>query len=84
MELGQFTEWFNMSADPIGNFDMELIRERANTRFQESKASNPNFYYGPFTGMIARNAGYIFPTRLFANYSKENTEGSFSRNTVNI
>ena len=68
-----------MSNDAVGNFDMEVMADRANARFQESIAANPNFYYGPFTGMIARNAGFLFPTRMFANYSKENLSGSLSK-----
>jgi hypothetical protein len=58
---------------------MDLIAERANIRFQQTKASNPSFYYGPFTGAIARNAGFIFAGRLLANHSKENPEGLLSK-----
>jgi hypothetical protein len=31
------------------------------------------------TGLIARNAGYIFPGRLFRNHSAENPEGTLSK-----
>lgn len=79
LELNQFSEWFNMSNDAVGDFNIDVMADRANVRFQQSKATNPNFYYGPFTGMVARNAGFIFPTRMFANYSKENLLGSFSK-----
>ncbi|OBT43962.1 hypothetical protein VE00_04628 [Pseudogymnoascus sp. WSF 3629] len=82
LELNQFSEWFNMSNDAVGDFNIDVMAERANVRFQQSKATNPNFYYGPFTGMIARNAGFIFPTRMFANYSKENLSGSFTKDIV--
>ncbi|KAL5345964.1 hypothetical protein ACLOAV_008994 [Pseudogymnoascus australis] len=82
LELNQFSEWFNMSNDAVGDFNIDVMAERANVRFQQSKATNPNFYYGPFTGMIARNAGFIFPTRMFANYSKENLLGSFTKDIV--
>ncbi|OBT55576.1 hypothetical protein VE04_04091 [Pseudogymnoascus sp. 24MN13] len=82
LELNQFSEWFNMSNDAVGDFNIDVMAERANVRFQQSKATNPNFYYGPFTGMIARNAGFIFPTRMFANYSKENLSGSFTKDII--
>jgi hypothetical protein len=42
---------------------------RAASRFGESVATNPYFYYGPYTGFIARNAGYIFAGRLLGNHS---------------
>jgi len=75
MNLDLFKEWYAMSADPVGDYNMDLMAGRANIRFQQTKASNPNFYYGPFTGAIARNAGFIFAGRLLANHSKENPEG---------
>lgn len=58
---------------------MDLMAEFAKKRYEESIATNPNFYYGPFTGAIARNAGYVFAGRLFRNHSIENPEGVLSR-----
>jgi hypothetical protein len=78
LDLDKFFTWYNMSLDTVGNYDMTLLASRANTRFQESKAENPYFYYGPFTGMVARNAGYIFAGRMFANYSQGNSAGVLS------
>ena len=78
LDLDKFLKWYNMSSDIVGNYDMALLALRANMRFQESKAENPFFYYGPFTGMVARNAGYIFAGRMFANYSQENSSGVLS------
>jgi hypothetical protein len=67
-----------MSTDPIGDYNLDLMADRAQIRFKQSEATNPNFYYGPFTGMIARNAGYVFPRRLFANFSKDHPSGVLS------
>lgn len=69
--------WYNMSTD--GTFDMDIMAKRAKDRFEETIQTNPNFYYGPVTGLIARNAGYIFPGRLFRNHSHENPEGFLSK-----
>jgi hypothetical protein len=82
--LGLFAEWFNMSSDPIGDFNMDLMAERANFRFQQTKATNPNFYYGPYTGLVARNAGYVFARRLFANHSKAHLSGILSMNSLTM
>lgn len=68
--------WYNMSSN--GTFDMDLMAKRAAIRFDESIQTNPNFYYGPVTGLIARNAGYIFSARMFRNHSRENPEGILS------
>lgn len=75
--MDKFLEWYNMSPD--GTFSMDLMAERAKIRMDQSKHTNPNFYYGPFTGLLARNAGFIFPARMFANFSAENPKGVLSR-----
>ena len=76
LNMTKFEEWYNMSTD--GTFSMNLMAERAKNRMVQTKKTNPNFYYGPVTGLLARNAGYIFPGRLFRNYSEENPEGVLS------
>jgi hypothetical protein len=76
MNMTLFQEWYDMSVD--GTFSMDLMAERAAIRFEQTKASNPEFYYGPVTGFLARNAGYLFPARLFRNHSSEVPEGVLS------
>lgn len=66
------------NAIPEAGATFDDVAERASVRFDESKASNPNFYYGPLTGMIVRNAGYMFSTRLLSNHSIEHPEGILS------
>ncbi|KAL4899079.1 hypothetical protein BDW74DRAFT_184083 [Aspergillus multicolor] len=68
-----FMEWYD-SFDEDGTFSMDMMADRAAKRFQESKASNPDFFYGPVTGLFARNAGYAFNVRLLGNYSVEEGE----------
>ena len=75
--MSKFMEWYNMSTD--GTFSMDLMAKRAKIRMDQTKQSTPEFYYGPVTGLIARNAGYLFPARLFRNYSQENPEGVLSK-----
>jgi hypothetical protein len=77
--MGLFAGWYNMSSDSIGDFNMDLMAYRASLRFQQSIASNPYFYYGPYTGLVARNAGYMFAGRLFANHSQANPTGVLSK-----
>ncbi|KAF7715040.1 Chloroperoxidase domain-containing protein [Penicillium ucsense] len=80
MNMDKFMSWYNMSTD--GTFDMNLMALRAKNRFDETIKSNPNFYYGPVTGLIARNAGYIFPGRLFRNHSADNPEGVLTKSAL--
>jgi hypothetical protein len=81
LSLEKFTAWYKMSSSSTGDYNMDLMAERASIRFQESKATNPNFYFGPFTGLVARNAGYVFAGRMFANHSRENPSGVLSQCT---
>ncbi|KAJ9249975.1 hypothetical protein DTO195F2_8345 [Paecilomyces variotii] len=80
LNMDKFMEWYEMSED--GTFSTDLMAKRAKIRFDESIKTNPNFYYGPVTGTIARNAGYIFPLRLFANHSEENPTGVLTKEIV--
>lgn len=77
LNMDKFMTWYNMSSD--GTYDMSLMAERAKIRMDQSIHTNPDFYYGPVTGLIARNAGYLFAGRLFRNHSTENPEGTLSK-----
>lgn len=78
MDLSQFKALHDMfPEEEVPAFD--IFAERASIRFKETVSTDPNFYYGPFTGFIARNAGYLFPNRLFANYSADRPEGVMSK-----
>ena len=76
LSMTKFEEWYSMSTD--GTFNLNLMAELAKNRMEQTKQTNPNFYCGPVTGLLARNAGYIFPGRLLRNYSEENPEGVLS------
>ncbi|KAI0508816.1 Chloroperoxidase [Xylaria bambusicola] len=62
-------------ADDDGFITMDDLADRAVERFYESIATNPSFYYGPYTGTIARNAGYAFMGRFLSNHTKEHPLG---------
>ncbi|KAJ4318177.1 hypothetical protein N0V94_004543 [Neodidymelliopsis sp. IMI 364377] len=61
-------------ADENGVISMDLLAEQAARRWKYSVSHNPNFYYGPVTGMVSRNAGYLFLGRLLSNHTKENSD----------
>jgi hypothetical protein len=79
MNLTLFQEAFD--AVPGGDdavITMDDLGDRAASRFGESVATNPYFWYGPYTGAIARNAGYIFSGRLLSNHSAAQPDGQLS------
>ncbi|KAI0389929.1 Chloroperoxidase [Xylariaceae sp. FL0594] len=54
---------------------MDDLGQRAADRFHESIATSPTFYYGPYTGLIARNAGFVFLGRFASNHTREHPLG---------
>ncbi|KAG8158101.1 hypothetical protein KVR01_011862 [Diaporthe batatas] len=58
---------------------MEDLGNRAAERFRESIAINPHFYYGPYTGLVARNAGFAFAGRILSNHSAEFPGGQLTK-----
>lgn len=83
MNMTRFQQLYD-TVPSTESFAFDVLSDWSARRFQESVETNPNFYYGPFTGMIARNAGYFFVGRLFANHSQETTEGLLSKLTPNV
>jgi hypothetical protein len=71
---------FRQTYDAIdeNGFSFEDVADRAAVRFDESKATNPDFYYGPLTGMVVRNAAYLFASRLLSNHTAEHPTGRMS------
>ena len=74
MNMTLFRDFYDR-ADEDGVISMDLLAEQAARRWNYSVSHNPNFYYGPVTGMISRNAGYLFLGRLLSNHTKENPDG---------
>lgn len=66
-------------ADESGVISMDLLGEQAARRWDHSVSHNPDFYYGPVTGMVSRNAGYMFLGRLLSNHTTESPDGVLSR-----
>lgn len=74
MNMTLFRDIYNR-ADSNGVISMDLLAEQAARRWEDSVSTNPDFYYGPITGMVSRNAGYLFLGRLLANHTSEHPEG---------
>lgn len=72
MNMDLFMEVYESMDEPLS---MEDIGNRAAERLADSIATNPKFYYGPYTGFVVRNAGYAFAGRLLSNHSEEYPRG---------
>ena len=76
MNLALFEQAYSATESDV--ITMDAMGTRAAKRFADSIATNPMFYYGPYTGLIARNAGYAFAARLLSNHSAEYPDGQLS------
>jgi len=81
LNMSMFNEFYSMSNSTEGDYSFDIMGLRASKRWFESVTQNPNFYYGPLSGLIARNAGFAFP-RLFRNHSTENPEGTLTKDIL--
>lgn len=80
MNLTKFEILYDMVPDNSNEtFTLDIMADFASKRWNDTIATNPYFYYGPITGMLARNTGYCFVGNLFANYSSQYPEGSLSK-----
>ena len=66
---------FHDRADENGVLSLDALGAQAARRWNDSVAHNPNYYYGPITGMVSRNAGILFLGRLLSNHSSTNPGG---------
>ncbi|KAJ2970509.1 heme-thiolate peroxidase [Xylaria curta] len=73
MNMTLFTKMLEYAED--GVITMDDLADLAVERFHESIATNPAFYYGPYTGTIVRNAAYAFTGRFLSNNTKEHPLG---------
>lgn len=76
MNLTNFEHLYDLVSENTNDTaTLDVLIEHAAVRWNQSVSTNPYFYYGPVTGMIARNTGYCFVSNLLANHNKENPTG---------
>lgn len=80
MNMTLFRDFYDR-ADKNGILSMDLLAEQATRRWKYSVANNPDFYYGPVTGMVSRNAGYLFLGRLLSNHTADHPDGILTQET---
>jgi len=82
LDMDLFMQFYNLGKDNPDGYTIDVLGESAQKRFEQSKAENPYFFYGPATGLVFRNAGFGIAARLFANYSSEHPDGLLSESQL--
>lgn len=74
MILPQFEELYSQPLGPNG-YDLTALTPFRASRFNQSINNNPNFFNGPFSGVLVQPAAYTFIYRFMSNKSSEYPEG---------
>lgn len=76
MNMDYFMDLYNLQKDAEDpHYSLDVFFEHATNRFNQSIETNPNFFYGPWSGFFVRNAAYCFAARLLGNASVEYPDG---------
>ena len=78
MNMDRFLKLYNRPGTDTNVITTDDVLEHSIEAIDECVATNPYCWYGPYTGMIARNAGIAFAVRLLSNHSVENPGGILS------
>lgn len=76
----QFQELIDYS--PGGQVTLDSLTSFRSHRFDTQIANNPNFFNGPFSGVLVQPAAYTFIYRFMANHSSEDPAGRLSYDVI--
>lgn len=79
MNMIKFLELYKRADSSTGVLSADDMVEHSIEGLQDCITTNPYCWYGPYTGMVARNAGVAFAARLLSNHSAEYPGGIMSR-----
>ncbi|KAK5714312.1 hypothetical protein LTR17_017243 [Elasticomyces elasticus] len=81
--MSQFKTLYDMQPDATtANYNIDVLRDFRNKRFQESIDKNPLFVYGPFAGQLVSQAAFTFIYRFMANHTAEYPEGRLNKEVL--
>jgi hypothetical protein len=80
--MAQFNDLLSRADPTTGFFTMDILTDFRASRFDQSVANNPYFWYGPAPGILATAAAYSFIFRFMANNSVEYPEGYLTADMI--
>lgn len=79
MNMDKFLKLYNRPGTEKDVISTDDVLQQAVEALDECIETNPYCWYGPYTGMIARNAGAAFTLRLLSNHSAQEPNGIMSK-----
>lgn len=86
VQLSQYQvlyDYYKGVPDDQVSFTFSDLAKFRNFRFGQSVSENPNFAYGPFSGLIVSQAAFTFIPAFMSNHSAEFPNGKLTRQTLN-
>lgn len=66
----------------VPNYDLDVLITHRQYTFDQSKSTNPYFYFAPFAGLAVANAAHTFVPALMSNHSAEYPNGILDKETL--
>ncbi|KAK2606433.1 hypothetical protein QQS21_003126 [Conoideocrella luteorostrata] len=82
LQLQRWKDWYYMSNDLEGDYNIALMADRGKVGFQQSKKNNPYFWHGPYSGIIASAGVLTFPPAFLSNHSTGNAGGRLTKKLI--
>jgi len=70
------------SGETGGNYDLGVLIDHSRRRIRESRANNPQHFWGPFTGPVVSSAAFTFIPAFMSNHSAERPEGFLDQDVL--
>ena len=66
----------------VPNYDLNVLIKHRKYTFDDSKTTNPYFFFEPFAGVAVANAAHTFIPALMSNHSAEYPNGILDKETL--
>lgn len=70
------------SGDAGGDYDLGVLIQHAQQAIDYSRQNNPQFFWGPFTGLVVSQAAFSFIPAFMSNHSAEQPQGFLDQNVL--
>jgi hypothetical protein len=80
VQLPKFAHLLSLQDDVAEpNWTLEVMHKQRSFTLQDSISKNPQFFFGPFSGLLVSNAGHCFVPGMMANFSTKYPKGQVTR-----
>lgn len=66
----------------VPNYNLDVLIQHRKYTFDDSKSTNPYFFFEPFAGVAVANAAHTFIPALMSNHSAEYPDGILDKETL--